>query len=48
MKSAWVSPPSNPGQVTLRSADGQEFNISHRSLPPEDSAYLESIQAVGH
>ena len=31
--------------VTLRSADGKEFNISHRSLTPEDLAYLESIQA---
>jgi hypothetical protein len=38
----------NPKQkklVTLRSADGKEFNISHRSLTPEDLAYLESIQA---
>jgi hypothetical protein len=38
----------NPKQkrlVTLRSADGEEFNISHRSLTPEDLAYLESIQA---
>jgi hypothetical protein len=48
MKSALVSPPSNPGQVTLRSADGKEFNISRQSLTPEDSAYLESIQATGH
>jgi hypothetical protein len=31
--------------VTLRSADGKEFNIFHRSLNPEDLAYLESIQA---
>ena len=31
--------------VTLRSADGKEFNILHRSLTPEDLAYLESIQA---
>jgi len=31
--------------VTLRSADGKEFNISHRVLTPEDLAYLESIQA---
>ena len=41
----------NPKQkklVTLRSADGKEFNISHRSLTPDDLAYLESIQAVGH
>jgi hypothetical protein len=38
----------NPKQkklVTLRSADGKEFNISHRVLTPEDLAYLESIQA---
>ncbi|MCP4196001.1 MAG: hypothetical protein GY762_02530, partial [Proteobacteria bacterium] len=38
----------NPKQkklVTLRSADGKEFNISHRSLTPEDLACLESIQA---
>lgn len=33
--------------VTLRSADGKEFNIFHRSLTPEDLAYLESIQADG-
>ena len=31
--------------VTLRSADGKEFNIFHRSLNPEDVGYLESIQA---
>ena len=31
--------------VTLRSADGKEFNIFHRSLTPEDLAYLEYIQA---
>jgi hypothetical protein len=31
--------------VTLRSADGKEFNIFHRSLNPEDVGYLESTQA---
>ena len=31
--------------VTLRSADGKEFNIFHRSLTQEDVAYLKSIQA---
>ncbi|MCF7849604.1 MAG: hypothetical protein K9M45_12200, partial [Kiritimatiellales bacterium] len=38
----------NPKQkklVTLRAADGKEFNISHRVLTPEDIDYLESIQA---
>ena len=38
----------NPAQkkpVTLRSADGSEFNISCRSLTPEDLAYLRSILA---
>ena len=37
--------PKQKKMVTLRSADGKEFNISHRALTPEDLAYLESIQA---
>jgi hypothetical protein len=39
--------PKGKKLVTLRSADGKEFNISHRSLTPEDLAYLNSTTLQG-